>query len=74
MNANRIFSAALIIVSLPIFYIGVNKVARSTETINFLGIKIDASNESGQMEGYIYLGIAVVMFLGGVYLFGKARR
>jgi len=67
MNISKIIGTVLIIVSLGIGYIGINKLANSTNEINLLGIKIDASNESGQKQGVIYLGLAIVIFAGGLY-------
>ncbi len=71
MNVTKIIGAILIIASLGVGYIGFNKVANSTAEINFFGLKIDASNESGQQKGYIYLGLAVALFAGGVYTINK---
>ncbi len=67
MNTSKIFGTVLIIVSLAIGYIGINKISDNTKEINFLGLKINASNESGQQQGYIYLGIAIIIFAGAVY-------
>jgi hypothetical protein len=39
-----------------------------------LGLKIDASNESGKQEGYLYLGLAVVLFAGGIYTLTKLKK
>lgn len=60
-------------VSLAIGYVGINKVADSTKEINFLGLKIDASNESGQTQGFLYLGAAVVLLAGGLYALKKSN-
>lgn len=67
MNTSKIFGTVLIIASLAIGYIGINKISDNTKEINFLGLKINASNESGQQQGYIYLGIAIIIFAGAVY-------
>lgn len=67
MNLSKIIGILLIVVSLGVGYIGINKIADSTKQINFLGLKIDASNESGQMQGFVYMGVAIVMFAGGIY-------
>jgi hypothetical protein len=69
----KIIGILLIIVSLGVGYIGFNKVADSTQGINFLGIKIEATDKSTKTEGFIYLAIAVALFAGGVYSLGKAR-
>lgn len=64
----------LIVVALGVGYIGANKLADSTKEINFLGLKIDASNESGQTQGIVYLVLALACLVGGVYAVGKAKE
>jgi hypothetical protein len=73
MNTTKIIGTLLIVVSLAIGYIGIKKISDSTEEINFLGLKIDASNESGQQQGYIYLGVAIIIFAGGIYV-AKSKK
>lgn len=72
MSGTKIIGIVLILLSLALGYIGFNKVADSTQQINILGIvKIDADNESGQTQGFIYLGLAVLLFVGGVVTVNK---
>jgi hypothetical protein len=52
----------LIVAALAIAYIGINTVMANTESFNFLGMKFDVSNESGKMKGFLYIGLAVVLF------------
>ncbi|MEE1898079.1 hypothetical protein GN157_00320 [Flavobacterium rakeshii] len=72
MNVSKVIGIILIVISLGVGYIGVNKVADSTKAVKFLGIEIDASNESGQMQGFIYLGAAILLFAGGLYAARKS--
>ena len=74
MNISKVIGIILIVISLGIGYIGANKIADSTKEINFLGLKIDASNESGKQQGFIYLGLAIVIFAGGVYAVKKSNK
>lgn len=67
MNTTKLIGAVLILLSLSLAYIGINKIADSTTEINFLGLKIDASDESGKQEGYMYIGAAILLFAGGIY-------
>ena len=71
MNTTKIIGALLILVSIGMGYMGYTKVSENTQEVNLLGLKIDASNESGKQEGYMYLGFAVVLFLGGIYTINK---
>lgn len=74
MNLIKIIGAILILVSLGLGYIGFNKVADNTAEVKFLGIEINASNESGRQQGFIYLGLAVVLFAGGIYSINKSKK
>jgi len=72
MNTAKITGIVLIVISLAAGYVGLNRVADSTKEINFLGLKIDASNQSGQMQGFLYLGAAAALLAGGLYAIKKA--
>lgn len=74
MNSSKIIGAILIIISLGIGYVGFNKIADSTNSIKLLGVQIDASNESGKEQGYLYLGLALVLFVGGIYTVNKSKN
>lgn len=74
MKFSRMMGMILIIVSLGCGYMGINKVADNTAEVKLLGIKIDASNESGRQQGFIYLGLAVILFAGGIYTLNKGKR
>lgn len=74
METKKIIGGILIIISLAIGYLGVNKISANTQEVNLLGLKIDASNESGKQEGYFYLGIAAILFVGGIYTINKSKN
>ena len=73
MNPSKIIGIVLIVISLAVGYVGINKIADNTKEINLLGLKIDASNESGKEQGYLYLGLAVILLAGGVYTVNKSK-
>ena len=73
MNTSKIIGAILIIASLLVGYVGFNKIADNTKQINLLGLKIDASNESGKQQGFIYVGFAILLFGGGIYTINKSK-
>jgi len=73
MNLSKIIGAILIIISLGIGYVGFNKIADSSNSVKLLGVEIDASNESGKEQGYLYLGLAIVLFVGGIYTVNKSK-
>ena len=70
---NKVIGALLIIASLAIAYVGINNISQSTESVNFLGIKIEASDNSGKTEGYLFLGLGIVLFAGGIYTLNRAK-
>lgn len=73
MNSSKIIGAILIIISLGIGYIGFNKIADSSNSVELLGVEINASNESGKEQGYLYLGLAIILFVGGIYTVNKSK-
>lgn len=73
MNTSKIIAIVMIVAALAIAYIGINTVMANTESFNFLGMKFDVSNESGKMKGFLYIGLALVLFFGGVYTLNKAK-
>lgn len=74
MNSSKTIGIILIIISLGIGYLGFTKIADNTNKINFLGIKIEASNESQKQQGYIYLGLGILLFVGGIYTLNKSKN
>ena len=74
MNLTKIIGAFLIIISIGIGYIGFNKVDDNTAEVKLFGLEINASNESGRQQGFIYLGLAVALFAGGIYSLNKAKK
>jgi hypothetical protein len=67
MNTARLIGALLIIAGIMVGYIGLNKIADSTKQINFLGLKIEASDKTGKEQGYLYFGVAILLFAGGIF-------
>lgn len=74
MNTSKIIAILLIVVALAVGYIGINTVAANTESVNFLGIKFNVSDESGQTKGYLYIGLAVLLLIGGIYSLNKSSK
>jgi hypothetical protein len=71
---NKVIGIVLIIAGLAFGYIGFNKVADNTASVKILGLEINASNESGKQQGYIFLGIAAVFFVGGIYTLSRSKK
>ena len=73
MKTSKIIGLILILAGLGLGYLGYNKVDANSESVDVLGVELNVSDESGKQEGYIYLGIAAVLFLGGIYTLNKSR-
>ncbi|CAM3602442.1 hypothetical protein FLGE108171_05435 [Flavobacterium gelidilacus] len=71
MKISKIIGIVLILGSLYLGYLGINKVANNSAELNVLGLKIDASNDSGKEQGFIYIGLAIVLLGSGVYSINK---
>lgn len=71
MNAGKIVGIILIVASLFVGYMGINKIAANDASIEILGAELDLSNKSGKQQGYIFLGVAVILFGGGLYSLSK---
>lgn len=73
MNTNRIIGIVLIIASLFFGYTGINKISESSVSVKLLDLKLDMSDKSGKEEGYIYLGLALILFGGGIYMVKRTK-
>ena len=73
MKTSKIFGAILIFISLLIGYLGVNKIDDNAKEVNLLGLKIDISNEAEKQQGYLYLGVAVILFAGGIFIINETK-
>lgn len=67
MKTGKIIGIILILGSLYLGYLGINKVSDNSAEVEVLGLEINASNESGKEKGFMYIGLAVVLFAGGVF-------
>lgn len=73
MKTSKILGTILIFISLLIGYIGVNKIDNNAKEVNLLGLKIDISNEAEKQKGYLYLGLAVLLFGGGIFSINETK-
>jgi hypothetical protein len=71
MGTRKITSIVLIVGSLALGYIGFDKIGDNDTSVKVLDLKIDVSKETEKQKGYIYLGLALVLFAGGIYTLNK---
>lgn len=74
MFSTRLIGSILIIISIAIAALGFQKINENTKEVEILGLEIEASNNSGQQQGYLYLGVAAAMFVGGIIAITKAKK
>lgn len=64
----KIIGIIIIVIAMGLGYMGITKIGESTASVEIVGIELSASDEGGQTTGYIYLGLAVISFIGGIVL------
>lgn len=62
----RTTGIVLIIAALFLGYVGINKLDDSGKTVDFFGIRITAEDEEAKETGYIFIGLAALLLIGGV--------
>lgn len=62
----NLLSIVLIIAALIFGYVGITKLDESSTTVNILGIKISAEEESKKETGYIFLAGAAICLVAGI--------
>lgn len=67
----KIIGVILIILSLYLGYVGVNKFSNSGESVDIAGIELSAKDSQQESTSYIYLGFALLSFIGGIVLVRK---
>ncbi|RKS02805.1 MULTISPECIES: hypothetical protein [unclassified Flavobacterium] len=73
MDVRKIIGAILILISLGVGYLGFKTMSESSNSVKVLGVNIEASNETGKRKGYMYIGLAIVLFAGGIYTINKSK-
>jgi hypothetical protein len=73
MDFKKILGIILILASLAVGYLGVNKISDNTKKAEILGVDFEVSKKSKTTEGYIFVGLAVVMFVGGIAMITKSK-
>ena len=73
MEVRKIIGALLIIISLGLGYLGFKTMTESSNSVKVLGVNIEASNETEKRKGYMYIGLAIVLFAGGIYTINQSK-
>ncbi len=67
----KIIPIILLIAGLALAVKGIDTIQSSTTNVSFLGININASNESGQTAGIMYLLLGLGALVGGYMTWKK---
>ena len=71
MNTTKIIGIVLIMAGLALGYKGVTKISDNNAAVKIIGVEINVSDEGAKQEGCLYLGIAALLFVGGIYSITK---
>ena len=71
MNTNKIIGMVLIVASIALGYMGITKISDNNAAIKIVNIEINVADEGEQQKGYLYLGVAALLFAGGLYTLTK---
>lgn len=61
----------LILASLGLGYLGIDKYQSSGESIDIAGVEISAENQKGRTESYVYLGVALLSLVIGIRILNR---
>jgi len=68
MKLKKYIGILLIVFSLGLGYLGIDKISNSSASVELMNVKLGVSDKSGKEQGYIYLGLAILLFGGGIYV------
>jgi len=67
----KIIGIVLIVLALFLGYSGITKFSNSGKSVEIVGIELTAEDNQKKSTAFIYLGCAVLSFIGGVVLVQK---
>lgn len=71
MTTTKIIGCLLIVASIALGYFGFTKISDNTAAIKIVNVEINLSDKGEKQKGYLCLGIAALLFAGGIYSLGK---
>lgn len=72
MKTNKIIGGILIVAALVLGGLGINKFSNSGESVDILGAEISVEDNNSRNSSYMYMGLALMSFLGGMYTMRKS--
>jgi len=64
----KIIGVLLVALSLYLGYVGITKFSDSGKSVEIIGVEIGIENNQEKSTSYIYLGAALLSFIGGLVL------
>ncbi len=64
----------LIVGAVILGYLGITNLQKSSKSVEILGIELKAEDNKGKEVAYIEIGAAVLVLVGGIYLFGQKKK
>ena len=68
---NKFIGIGLIVLALVLGYMGITTVSDSGGSVEVIGIELSAEDEGMKTQGFIYLGLSVLSFIGGISMLRK---
>jgi drug/metabolite transporter (DMT)-like permease len=68
----KLFPILLMVAGLALALMGINTFQESTASVSFLGLDINASDESGQTTAILYLVLGGVSLVAGYLMYRKS--
>lgn len=67
----RVIGMLLIGLAIYLGYMGITKFSNSGESVEIIGIEISAEDSQKKSTAFVYLGLSVISFIGGLGLLKK---
>lgn len=71
MKGNKSIAIILLLAGLALGIMGVNKYNNSGGSVDVLGAELSVKDNTGRNSAYMYIGLGVLSFLGGMYMYRK---
>ncbi|MFT4536407.1 MAG: hypothetical protein ACI9P5_003783 [Saprospiraceae bacterium] len=68
---NKGIGIVLIVLAVVLAYMGINAVSDSGGSVEVIGIELSAEDSGMKTQGFIYLALSVVSFIGGLSILRK---
>lgn len=72
MKTKKSVGLILIIAAVVLLGLGINKFDNSGGSVNVLGAELSVKDNTSRQSSYMYMGLAVLCFLGGIYTLKRA--